>query len=369
MSKFRLMLLGTAAIGLTASAMSSAFAGEVERTIGMSGHVNRAITVGSNGNEGFTRHVDNYASSSRFRGTASAASESMTIGATLEMGAYINRSTGVSESATSQATTVGMRQSNVHVTTSMGKLKFGRAWGSNINNGVPDASGTAQVSSSGAGSFNGIRFFNTGTNAAGVTVGSMYDSTKGVQLATMAEYTTPDMNGFNASVGHAEQGSIFGGIGYSADYDGTAVTFGADYTRAGGDTIDNSWAVGASVLLASGLNAAVGFGRDNVNTNSATGGTTSLEDKDRLNVIVGYKMTGLSDLGGTNFAIEYVKVDDQDATASNADELTVYSFKVEQALTDYGTTIYGGYEHFAYDTNAGNFDEVNGGVVGLKVTF
>ena len=187
MSKFRLMLLGTAAIGLTASAMSSAFAGEVERTIGMSGHVNRAISVGSNGNEGYLRHIDNYASSSRFRGTASASSESLTIGATLEMGAYINRSTGSTENPTTQATTVGMRQSNVTVSSAMGTLKFGRAWASNDTYADADVSGTTEVNGGGASPSHGVSFFNTGTNTdSGATVGSMFDTYKTFGLATIA---------------------------------------------------------------------------------------------------------------------------------------------------------------------------------------
>ncbi|HJN26029.1 MAG TPA: hypothetical protein QGG18_10190 [Rhodospirillales bacterium] len=368
MSKFRFMLMGTAAVGLTAAAMSSAFAGEVERTVGMSGHVNRAISVGTNGNEGFTRHIDNYASSSRFRGTASAASESMTIGATLEMGAYINRSTGNSEAATSIASTVGMRQSNIHVTTSMGKVSLGQFWHANIGAGQMDKSGTSNVNGDGSSPLHGVRFYDT-TNrtASNVTVGSMYDTGNGVPVGTGVEYATPDFNGFSASIVHNEQASVSGGFGYSADYNGTAVSFAADAAEYGANK-GTGWGLGLGVELASGLNLSVGYSEDQTN-DDANNGIEEIEDQKRLQVVVGYKMTGLTDLGGTNFAVQYVKAEDMDGTANNSDNLTNVTLRVEQTLTDYGTSVYGGYEHFEYDTSLGDFDEVTGGVIGLKVTF
>ena len=362
------MLMGIAAVGLTAAAMSSAFAGEVERTVGVSGHVNRAISVGTNGNEGFTRHIDNYASSSRLRGTASAASESMTIGATLEIGVYSNRSSGVSEAATAIANSVVVRASNVHVTTGMGKVTLGFGGRTHGWADFMDVSGTGNVNGGGSSPLHGVRFYDTANRtASNVTVGSMYDTGNGVPVGTGVEYVTPDFNGFSASIVHNEQGSASGGIGYSADYDGTAVSFAADAAEYGANA-GTGWGLGLGVELASGLNLSVGYSEDQTN-DDANNGIEEIEDQKRLQVVVGYKMTGLTDLGGTNFAVQYVKAEDMDGTANNADNLTNVTLRVEQTLTDYGTSVYGGYEHFEYDTSLGNFDNVTGGVIGLKVTF
>jgi len=361
MSKFRFMLMGTAAVGLTAAAMSSAFAGEVERTVGVSGHVNRAISVGTNGNEGFTRHIDNYASSSRLRGTASAASESMTIGGTLEMGVYQGRSDGSADRVTP-------RVSSVHVTTGMGKVTLGLFGRTHAWADFMDVSGTGNVNGGGSSPLNGINFFSTTNDeVSDVSVGSAYDTGNTIQVGEGVEYVTPDFNGFSASIVHNEQASVSGGFGYSADYDGTAVSFAADAAEYGANA-GTGWGLGLGVELASGLNLSVGYSEDQTN-DDANNGIEEIEDQKRLQVVVGYKMTGLTDLGGTNFAVQYVKAEDMDGIANNADNLTNVTLRVEQTLTDYGTSVYGGYEHFEYDTSLGDFDEVTGGVIGLKVTF
>ena len=81
---------------------------------------------------------------------------------------------------------------------------------------------------------------------------------------------------------------------------------------------------------------------------------------------LGYKMTGLSDLGGTNVALMYKKAEDANATG---DEYENVSLLFQQSLSDYGTTVYGGYSNLSYDTTATNFDDINGFFLGAKVDF
>jgi hypothetical protein len=40
-----------------------------------------------------------------------------------------------------------------------------------------------------------------------------------------------------------------------------------------------------------------------------------------------------------------------------------------QALSDYGTTVYGGFSNMSYDTTASNFDDINGIFMGATVNF
>ena len=371
MSKFRFMLLGTAAVGLTAAAMSTASAGEVTKTAAVSGHVMRAVNVGTDGSEGFVRLVDNNSSSSRIRGTVSAASESLTIGATLELGAYVARSTVMTSDNTS-SNSVGMRQSVVTVSNNMGSVMIGQGWHPNDTMADVNVSGTGNASLVDGGGMAAVAFYDKSTGglpAAGPLVSAAYGA-KTHSLRNGISYTTPNFNGLSATVAHTSGASGQIGASYNADYDGTAVTFGGAWgDTSGADVIDRTWGLGLGVTLANGLNVSLGYGKDEKNNNTATGGTTSLEDSTQKHGVIGYKMTGLSDMGGTNFAIGYALYQDQDTTASNSDEMKKYWVAVEQALTDYGTTVYAAYDHYTYDTNTANYDDIKGGTVGIKVLF
>ena len=81
---------------------------------------------------------------------------------------------------------------------------------------------------------------------------------------------------------------------------------------------------------------------------------------------VGYTLSGISDLGKTYVAIEYRDTEDQSQTG---DDFQSVAFLFTQALSDYGTSIYGGYSNMSYDTTASNFDDINAFWMGARVTF
>lgn len=369
MTTFRMMLLGTAAVGLTAAAMSTASAGEVEKTAAVSGHVMRSVSLADDGTEKAVLYTDNNTSSSRIRGTVSAASESLTIGATLELGAYVNRSS-THDITNSSTNTVGMRQSVVTISNNMGSVMVGQGWHPNDTSADKNVSGTGTAALIDGSALHGVSHRASGDKetASGPAVSSI---TNGFthSLRNGISYTTPDMSGFSATVAHTSGGSGQIGASYSADYDGTAVSVGAAYGTSAGATWDSEWGAGIGVELAGGLNLSLGYGEQNADTSTADGGTANREDGKMYQGVLGYKMSGLTDMGGTNFAVGYARWDDTDTTAANADESTKVWVAVVQSLTDYGTTVYAAYENYSYDTNADNFSDVKGGTVGIKVLF
>jgi len=54
---------------------------------------------------------------------------------------------------------------------------------------------------------------------------------------------------------------------------------------------------------------------------------------------------------------------------TTGDEYKEMSFLVQQSLSDYGTTVYGGFSNLSYDTTAANFDDINGLWIGALVNF
>ena len=58
-----------------------------------------------------------------------------------------------------------------------------------------------------------------------------------------------------------------------------------------------------------------------------------------------------------------------DPKLATGDEYENVSLLFQQSLSDYGTTVYGGYSKLSYDTTATNFDDINGFFLGAKVDF
>ena len=81
---------------------------------------------------------------------------------------------------------------------------------------------------------------------------------------------------------------------------------------------------------------------------------------------LGYAMKGLSSMGGTNFAIVYRKAEDMVLTG---DDYESWGLLAVQDISDYGTSVYGGYSHMTYDTTLADFDDMDGIFMGMKVVF
>ncbi len=372
MSNFRNMLMSTAAIGLAGVLATPASAGEVEKSASFGGHVNRTLSVLDDGDSTKLKSSDSGVSMSRFRVQVSAKSESLTTKAYIEVRARGQRSN--SNTATGAAANqISMRHSYVSLGNSMGTLIVGdtnpagdlNGWGS----GQFSGSWAGQDGDTlGGGEFATFALTTAGTNTgqeeggyAGVTPRMTMSSGRG----GVVRYDSPDFNGFTGKAslkGGAdadEESSI--SFGYSADYDGTKVSAGYGYTNRSGSVAaeDALHSVGGGVLLDSGINFHAGYfqrSATNANTIESAMWVTDL----------GYNMS-VVDAGATSVKVTYAE--SEESLVQN-DELEWYGISVQQELSDYGTSLYGGLSTASYSGATGTtYDDLTSGWVGVRVTF
>ncbi len=371
MSNFRIMLLSTAAIGFAGALATPASAGEVEKSASFGGHVNRTVSIVDDGDSTDVMTGDNGASMSRVRFQGSAVSESLTTKAYIEVRARGNRSTSTTAAAAS-GSTLSMRHSYVSLSNNMGTLILGDTNPSGDLNGWASGMFSGAWAGADGDTLNGGEQGAFIVNNAGSATGQEEGGLTGVSpLHTMSSgrggvirYDSPDFNGFSGSA------SVKGGadaleessasIGYSADFDGTKVSAGYGYTnRAGNDaTYKNFHSVGGGVLLASGINAHVGYFKKNNKASASI-------DPRMWTVDLGYNMS-VVDAGATAVKITYSQQDD--GLVVN-DDLNWYGINVQQELSDYGTSLYGGISRAEYSRTGTNYEDLTAGWVGVRVTF
>jgi hypothetical protein len=364
MTNFRMMLLGTAAIGLTAAAMAPASAGEVEKTTGFGGHVNRAVTFVDDGDNTTMNHEDNSASMSRFKLWGEAKSESLTTKAYIEARA---RGGQDAQGAGDTASALSIRHSYLKLSNNMGSLTMGET------DPAGDGGMTASLSgAAGYGTYVGTSVVGnhshivTGAGATNGTQGSL--ATTGNDLSDYTQgrrgtlrYDSPDFNGFSFAAGTSVGAQNGVEAAYSADFDGTEVVVQIAHhnTAANSTTVQDTTAGSVAVKLASGLNAAVGYGQQDKNS-----GNTN-KDADNIYVELGYDAS-VFDMGGTSVMANWQRIEDATTTG---DSTKMLSLNVVQSLSDYGTTVYAGLTQMQYDTAAANYEDITAGWVGVKVAF
>lgn len=361
MSMFRMMLLGTVAVGLTVAAMSSASAGEVEKSFGISGHVNRVMAVGDDGKDSFLLHSDNEISRSRARFQTTAKSESLTVGATIELSLSAGNS---SSQHASGADTFDIRHSFISLSNNMGTIRMGdTGHAGNGHTGI-DVSSTGHAEAMADTPIDGVLIHASGStaSAAGSSIVTILGSNMTQGRDSGVSYDTPEINGFGLTVSHYNLGS--GGIEgrHRANYDGVQVSTSAGFVQPGTDTTDNLVGGGIGIKLVNGLSISANYAATNLNS---TVNTTNRPDPETFYGKIGYGLS-VSDTGTTGLAVSYRQTDD---LTNSGDNFTAYSFLVEQSLSDYGTSIYGGVTSVSYDTTATNFDDVTAGWIGAKVVF
>ena len=370
MNNFRKTLLSTAAMGLmTFSAVASASAADVEKKMAWSGFVNRTVITGDDGENNFISHMDPVnVGQSRGRIKASAKSEAMTIGMYFEMGMTDG---DMATQSASGAESMTVRHNAFYVSNSMGKLTVGHTSHAGEAYGASDVSGTSLATSYSATPYGDVLFndaSNTvGAAASGVSAQTAHGGGYTAGRSNGVSYTTPKFNGFTAMVSHRTDASGSYNVKYGGNFNGVKLSAGYSYanlaTAAGTAktaATDYVHGAGVGIELPTGLNVSFSYREEEKNSaNTAPDGNTMMTK-------LGYKMTGLSDLGGTNVALMYKKAEDANATG---DEYENVSLLFQQSLSDYGTTVYGGYSNLSYDTTATNFDDINGFFLGAKVDF
>jgi len=370
MTNFRIMLLSTAAIGLTAVAVTPASAGEVEKSMSMSGHVARSVGVADNGDTSMFVSGDSTRSQSRMNWNASAASEELTIGANVDL-----RLDGGDNNTGAAATgeSITLNYSNVTLSNNMGTLRIGVSDGAGDEyaphgSNLSGAAGLGMSSSSGSEFKGGFITQNGGANGGleeslATTDGNASFSSG---WGNVVRYESPDFNGFTAMVsltGGSEGGggeAVGANIGYSADYDGVAVAAHVAGTNSSGTsaTQESVWDAGLGIELANGLNFFGSYAEKDLK------GVTT-QDPEMWMASVGYDAS-VFDAGGTAVNIMYVNQSDGIVDTS---DYTAVGINLTQSLSDYGTSIYAGISQQTYDTSTANYEDITSGWVGVKVAF
>lgn len=370
MSNFRKMLLSTAAVGLAGVLATPASAGEVEKSASFGGHVNRTVSILDDGNATKLQSSDSGVSMSRLRFQGSAKSETLTTKAYIEFrarGGMSNNNVGTGATANQ----ISMRHSYVSLGNSMGTLILGDT------NPAGDLNGWASGQFSGSGfgmdgdTLSGgeeTTFLLTTSTADGAEAGTLAGVSPAMTMSSgrggVIRYDSPTINGFNVKASlkggadAAEEPSI--SVGYSADYDGTKVAAGYGYTNRSGSNAaeDASHSVGAGVLLDNGLNFHGGY-----YVRTATNANTI--ERTMWVADVGYNMS-IVDAGATSVKVTYAE---QEETLVVNDDMEWYGISVQQELSDYGTSLYGGISNAEYKRPALNYEDLTAGWVGVRVTF
>jgi len=360
-----MMLLGTAAVGLTAAAMAPASAGEVEKTAGFGGHVNRDVQIIDDGDNTIIAHDDAGTAQSRFKLWGEAKSETLTTKAYIEMAATGNADGD--QAAGSSGSSIGIRHSYLSLSNNMGTLTMGQT------DPAGNAGTTASLSgAAGYGYYVGTGLIEAGhvTKGTGATDGAqgtlgltgndLYDDFTQSRDGVL-KYDSPDFNGFGVTIGTKIGNQHGADLTYSADFDGTEVAAQVSYinSAAASTTFDHTAAGSVAVKLASGLNAAVGYGQKGRQSGSG------ISDPTLLYVELGYDASVI-DAGGTSVNVAYQKTDD---LSSNGSESETLALNVVQSLSDYGTVLYAGVQQMKHDTTAADFEDITAGWVGVKVAF
>ncbi len=359
MASLRFALLGLVATGLLSTIVSPVDAGEVEKTIAISGHVNRALVVSDNGDATTLGQIDNTeVAGSRFRITAWAKSESLNIGAITELGVQSNGA--VASDAAASTTSLNIRHSYVSIGNAMGTLDIGHT--STADDGFlgNNLSGTGN-----AGFYDGTTIGgetmhvsgDTGT-ATGPSVLSILQFFDGGRSSNV-KYTTPNAGGFTGVIGFAHDDHASARLNYAADYDGTKVATSAGWgSRGATASIDHEWGGSMAISLVGGLNGSVAYSRSDLNGAITT--NAGLADPEMWGASIGYTM------GANGISAWYQNVQDLGANGSEAKS---YALMAEHKMADYGASLYGGIQNVEYDTTAANYDDLTSGWIGIRVGF
>jgi len=354
-----LTLKGTVVASLVGIAASPALAGEVEKSLEVSGHINRAVVVSDNGENTTFASIDNSSvSGSRFRLKGSAKSEGLTFSTLIELGVQSNNATGTHANADSPS--INLRHSYVSAGNHMGTLSLGHT-------GTADADFTSKrINGTGEAGFyddsvvsgEELRISNDTGTASGVTVGDILsDST--VSRADSIKYQSPDFGGFKATVGYADTNHGGASLEYAADYDGTKVVAAAGWgSRGGTAAVDAVWGGSLGVSLAGGLNGSIAYSKRDLNGTVAA--NAGLNNPEMIGASIGYTS------GANGITAWYQQVEDLGA---NGNESESYALVVQHNLSAYGASVYGGIQNVDYSTTADQYDDLTAGWVGVKVTF
>jgi hypothetical protein len=393
MKQFRTMLLGSAAMSMAAMAAMPAEAAEVERTLKMSGYVNKVAAFVDDGDSTYTDFVDSGLEKSRVRWIAEAKGPNFTMGGIIELGLMINNSQYQSQvqsenGGTDTGTLEGRRAAVYIKSKKFGTLNLGKY--QSASDGVVEADLSGTDISAINGEYAGVegttyRFLPEDTDMGGA--GNNTFPTGAIDMSTVIEqldgiqqsggrpngvrYTSPSFMGASLRFGTYEGGSTDVALHYSAKlFDGTAFQTEVDARVAGwntsGNTTNSDGGYGGSIsaLHSSGVSLTFAGAEQDDNQEDFAGA----KDPNNLYTKVGYQFKYLN-LGKTSLSGSWQENNDFGGTNQT---VTVWGANIVQNFDAYGTEIYGGYANFDLETGNSDvreYEDIDAGWVGMRVKF
>jgi hypothetical protein len=374
MNTFRNVLLGTAAAGLTAMAISPANAAGTTKTFKVSGWVNRVMVVTDDGNNSYVDFADNVLSGSRFRMIGESKGGGLAVGARLEFGLTRNQSVDQA-SGGSNATANGLLQRNAFVyfkSAKYGTLALG------LQSTATDGTAEIDLSGTGAASYNtnvfpdrkyyflqsnqkgGTTAGSTAAGAANPRVDSVFNGFDGNSRQDAIRYTTPSFKGFKIDVSSSQGGTAESALKYSGKFYNTKVAAAFGYTdRASTSSSNNGSYVGTiSALHASGLNATFSYAKRDL---------VSTTNKDPVNIYgkIGYQLKVFG-AGRTAVSVSYQKTSN---LAVSGDRAHKWGVEAVQKLDNYSTELIAAFTKQELKRTGTSYQAINAGWVGARVKF
>ena len=337
------------------------------RSLTLSGQINPAFNVVSDGIDTSVFIVDNDTSGTRFRLDADSPLGETSMGATLEIGASPNNSYDVSQLASQTDADFNVRRAEVSFRDDRyGRLQLGKGSSAADDTAEYDLSLVAgPIMYAGVADIAGGILFTDGTDYSEVTVGDAFFDFDGDRLARI-RYDSPMF------------GPVQGSASYGQDDQwAAAVTLGGDY----GDW--SGWTVGDFTLLAAAsvyateddavdyayaASGSVKYDPVGISLTLSTGGHKLDEGDDPSNFYakVGWD-TSLSALGETGFGFDYTR--GENISADGADG-TSFGLAAVQKIDRFGIDLYAQLRWYELDQpESPDLKNITVGTFGTKFTF
>lgn len=327
----------------------------------LSGQINRAVNVVSDGAGTSIYHVDNNVSNSRFRLTGTAEiSNDLTLGTRLEMAFTADESSKVSQDNQSPGNYLNSRWADISLASKrFGKLSLGKGYTASYFTAGSDLSQTDIVLySSVADIAGGLKFRKKDGQLTSTTLADVFTDYDGLNVKSRLRYDSPTWNGFSlagslVSGQRSDLGLRWGGVGYG--FQGAA-SFGLANPRLddSGLQYDGSFSLLHTV---SGLNLTLSSGM--------------LEKKSERNAFSYYAKLGwlanLTSQGSSAFGVDFSRSENGSAPGDRGSSVGA---AVVQEFKKAATELYLQYRVYSLHKGDGiPVYDINVGTLGVRVKF
>lgn len=370
------------------------------KTLKISGQINRSALWIDNGKKSNVTHVDNDNSSSRLRIEAEGNfSTDMTVGAAFEFNIRTNSSSNINvqDSDSTPGNNFKVRFSEVYFNSNrFGRLTLGKgATASYYILSDTDLSGTGATADGVAAASEtagGVAFFNSALNtqATPLTIGTVFEPGDGLGRQDRVLYETPTFYGFKLSTSHAHvrTGNMWDvALRYAGEMSGTKINFQTAYAQnkshgANGsepgqqlDILNTTivtndvngnfklYSVGAGVLLPFGVSANFTYAHKDYDYEDAKNGNSYFGK-------LGY-MHDFIEAGKTCFAFDYGVYENMGHISSSKIKGKSYGLVVVQKLDRVATDVYADVRRYQLDNisflNNARFKDATAVMLGARV--